>query len=324
MKLSGYRSNGKKYKGKFDDNSTEIEIFENLQSIDLLPLAKAKKLQSLSISNGSLREIDLEPLNGSNIEVLDLSINRLSDVYLDSLTYCKKLKALYLYDNVMWSLDLSPLQYCENLEILDLSQNKLSSIDLEPLENCKKLKVLHLSNNDINEINLTPLKNCLELETLTIQENPMAEDCIIFDEKEFSLTSDFPEDFRKFRELADKESVANKENRKNVEIVFDNDISPRTKNQMEDKHHQEQELRITRFTKIIERSKVLKIKQLASILDLNEKDLLVWLYELPETFSFKINDDKIEFEHSSEMSKHIDILLNSFIEWEDTKEGKRE
>lgn len=67
----------------------------------------------------------------------------------------------------------------------------------------------------------------------------------------------------------------------------------------------------------------MKIKQLAKILDKDEEELLLWLYELPEEFSFKINRDEIEFEHHKEISKHIDFLEESFAKWEESHKNRK-
>ncbi|MCE7737710.1 MAG: hypothetical protein GPJ54_22655 [Candidatus Heimdallarchaeota archaeon] len=79
--------------------------------------------------------------------------------------------------------------------------------------------------------------------------------------------------------------------------------------------------RIETFRKVVLRSAKLRINQLADMLDMEDKALLKWLYDLPEEFGFVVNQDIIEFD-TVKIGDSIDKLLAGFDKVEETKDGK--
>ncbi len=79
--------------------------------------------------------------------------------------------------------------------------------------------------------------------------------------------------------------------------------------------------RVEKFRKIVMRSAKLRIEQLASMLRMEQTDLLDWLYDLPEEFGFVINQDIIEFD-TAKIGDSIDKLLAGFDSVDRTKDGK--
>ncbi|MHA2250481.1 MAG: hypothetical protein ACXAD7_08965 [Candidatus Kariarchaeaceae archaeon] len=75
--------------------------------------------------------------------------------------------------------------------------------------------------------------------------------------------------------------------------------------------------------KIIKRSSKLKVSVLAEMLEMEEKDMLMWLYDLPEEFGFNIADDIIEFDVDN-IDTAIDNLLASYETMEKSKRGKQD
>ncbi len=76
-----------------------------------------------------------------------------------------------------------------------------------------------------------------------------------------------------------------------------------------------------KFKKIIRRSDSLAISELAQLFDMDRVNLLNWLYDLPEEFGFKIEQDVIKFS-IEDIDLHIDALMSSFEKMEDTGSGK--
>ncbi|MHA2252942.1 MAG: ABC transporter substrate-binding protein [Candidatus Kariarchaeaceae archaeon] len=89
------------------------------------------------------------------------------------------------------------------------------------------------------------------------------------------------------------------------------------------REEREQQLRqrIDTFRKIIKRSTTLKLSQLSDMLEMKEKDLMKWLYDLPDDFGFKINQDIVEFD-VVDIDASIDSLIKSFEGMEGNHSGK--
>ncbi|XP_049645779.1 toll-like receptor 6 [Suncus etruscus] len=98
---------------------------------------------------------DLSP----KMEVLDMSQNYITELYLSDLRYLPGLKVLKLSHNKIWCLDFSIFKFNRKLEYLDLSHNQLKNISCHLIPN---LKHLDLSFNDFEA---PPI--CEELGNLT-------------------------------------------------------------------------------------------------------------------------------------------------------------
>ncbi|MHA2253402.1 MAG: cell envelope integrity protein TolA [Candidatus Kariarchaeaceae archaeon] len=81
--------------------------------------------------------------------------------------------------------------------------------------------------------------------------------------------------------------------------------------------------RIEIFRKVVKRTAKLKMEQLSTMLQMEENDLLMWLYNLPEEFGFIINEDIVEFD-VVDIDASIDALITSFEQMETAKQGKLE
>ncbi len=129
----------------------EIAIIGNLPALEYLTLSKC----GLGTTAG------LE--NAKNLQTLDLSNNTIRSI--DSLQHLTGLKKLVLYRNVVE--DLSPLASCTSLSYLDISFNALTT--LSPIYKLSSLNTLYAEENEISEIAFT--EHMSNLEYLSLAHN---------------------------------------------------------------------------------------------------------------------------------------------------------
>jgi len=132
--IDGINTGGKVVQFSVAQDATKIDLDGNqLQSIDLTPLASCTELQILFLSDNQLQNIDLTPLSS-----------------------CTSLEKLHLSDNKLQSIDLAPLASCTKLWLIKIISNKLKSIDLTPLCFHHESQV-HLFDNPLQSLEVTPL-----------------------------------------------------------------------------------------------------------------------------------------------------------------------
>ena len=85
------------------------------------------------------------------LEILDLNINKISELYQNSIKQKLKLSEKYIGKEGL--KDLTKINF-NNLEILNLSKNKISDINILEKVNFKKIKGLHLFYNNISDIKI--------------------------------------------------------------------------------------------------------------------------------------------------------------------------
>lgn len=91
------------------------------------------------------------------VEILDLSINKISAIEDDDFKDYVNLVKLFLSENSIQSISLNAFSTMENLEILDLSHNRLGSLHENLFEFNDKLVDLNLSNNNFMTLYNQPL-----------------------------------------------------------------------------------------------------------------------------------------------------------------------
>jgi len=108
---------------------TEVTLAANeLDYVDLSPLAWCPQLVALSLNGNALLRVDLAPLAA-----------------------CKKLERIWLHGNQLERIDLAPLAACTALRSLYLDKNRLDdvSVDLGPLAQLPTLRSLRLGGNKL-------------------------------------------------------------------------------------------------------------------------------------------------------------------------------
>ena len=119
---------------------------------------KLPEYKALNLSYNNIRNIKgIERANFRNLETLDLSNNKLTDISYLVKTDFPKLKKLWLYNNNI--SDISPLKDIKynDLEILSLNNNSIEDINIFVKVNFTKIIVLDLGNNFISDVSM--LKN---------------------------------------------------------------------------------------------------------------------------------------------------------------------
>ncbi|XP_027929310.1 receptor-like protein 56 isoform X2 [Vigna unguiculata] len=126
-----------------------------LSCLDGLPSLKSLYLRYNSFNTSSLTHVfeSVSPKLRSNLEVIDLSRNYLSNDILASMEGFTSLKELYLSGNLLDS-DLHFQALCssfKNLEVLDLSYNNLNHTDIgSALTGLSSLNSLYLTNSQLS------------------------------------------------------------------------------------------------------------------------------------------------------------------------------
>ncbi|KAL0272277.1 UNVERIFIED_CONTAM: hypothetical protein PYX00_005315 [Menopon gallinae] len=98
-----------------------------------------------------LKLVDIPPNLRSGIEVLDVTFNRIRDIYNTSFENYPYLRILYLTDNSISHIEAGAFDPIPDLEILDLTLNSLHFVP-EALETLTSLKKLMLANNPFVEV----------------------------------------------------------------------------------------------------------------------------------------------------------------------------
>jgi hypothetical protein len=136
--------------------------FFNLEEkfpLDLSPLEKLTNLETLSISEKSLKNFKtLENL--TNLKDLCLSGKAICNI--ESVNKLTKLKTLFISDTQI--TDLDPLRGLNNLQMLIIYDTQIT--DIEPLRELNNLQELHIYNTPL--ANLEPIKGLTNLQKLKL------------------------------------------------------------------------------------------------------------------------------------------------------------
>lgn len=119
------------------------------------------------MEGATLKEVSIiyESPHGKQVETrldpastkLDLFMRAATKVELDSLRNCHNLEIIDLSKNKLESVNLLPLESLENLRQIRLRTNQLKSIDLWSLVGSKNLEQIDLIDNRLLDVNLTPV-----------------------------------------------------------------------------------------------------------------------------------------------------------------------
>ena len=133
---------------------------------------KFMEIEELTLGRVKLNSIDfLENINLDRLRVLNLELNRISDLNIFSKLYLKNLETLNLSNNSITSIDILSKTTMNNLENLYLSRNFIESIDILSRVNFPKLKGLYLSENKISNISILSKVSFLNLNELFLNSN---------------------------------------------------------------------------------------------------------------------------------------------------------
>uniref|UniRef100_A0A182K1S5 LRRCT domain-containing protein n=1 Tax=Anopheles christyi TaxID=43041 RepID=A0A182K1S5_9DIPT len=118
-------------------------------------LERTYKMIGYNCANLNLKEIP-QTLK-SSLEILDLSFNRIRDLYAHSFARYSSIKYLYLFENMVQNLEENTFSSLTNLEAIELSHNALITIPPE-LFQLPVLRNLYVSHNALLNLEQDLLK----------------------------------------------------------------------------------------------------------------------------------------------------------------------
>ncbi|MFW9967032.1 MAG: leucine-rich repeat domain-containing protein [Candidatus Thorarchaeota archaeon] len=149
----------------------EISSQKKLSKVDIEPLAGCDSLESFTLGNSPVHELDLKPIAKKSLKELDLSRLELETIDLSPLSIAG-LESLDLDSNMIREIDLSPLDMtC--LKRISLRNNKISMIDLSVLHSSTAIKEISLKGNSLHSVDLSSLAGKDTLYLLEIHKNPL-------------------------------------------------------------------------------------------------------------------------------------------------------
>ena len=138
----------KEFNDKYETNVEDIDI-------------KALNLKEEYIGNEGLK--DLVEIIFKELEELDLSNNKISDINILEKANFKQLNKLNLSNNKISDINILEKANFKQLNKLNLSHNKISDINILEKVNLKKLKRLDLFDNEIDKEKNNSLLGSLKL-----------------------------------------------------------------------------------------------------------------------------------------------------------------
>lgn len=132
-------------------------------------LERTYKMVGYNCANLNLKEIP--QWLKTNLEILDLSFNRIRDLNVQSFARYESVKYLYLFENMIQNIEEGTFSELSNLEAIDLSFNALKSIPLEIFQ-LPSLRNLYVGHNVLQDLeaDLTALQKPIKapLQVLSI------------------------------------------------------------------------------------------------------------------------------------------------------------
>ena len=162
-----------------DGIATEIKVVPD-KVTDISPVRVWSGLRVLDCggtwnqnSNGQLAE--LAPLEGMNLERLNLTDTKVTDAEMACLKDCKRLTALFLLRTQIGDAGLVHLQDCKDLAVLRLDATRVTDAGLAHLKGCKALTELILPYTQLSGAGLEHLKDCKNLIHLHIDQTSVGD-----------------------------------------------------------------------------------------------------------------------------------------------------
>ncbi len=144
-----------------DSNVGSLNRIEQLEELVLtrnkIKSISAIKLNGLKILKLNENEIETPGFLCDGLEMLDLSQNRIEDIFENSFIHLKKLMVLDLEANGLKYLTKGTFK---GLNELNLKSNKLVDVEPDAFEDLSNLKFLNLSSNRIVTVHFLSLIVC--------------------------------------------------------------------------------------------------------------------------------------------------------------------
>ncbi|KAI6225311.1 hypothetical protein M3Y99_01352500 [Aphelenchoides fujianensis] len=132
------------------------------------------RLKNLFLRNNILRKIDKQTFAKlSNLELLDLSGNKLEIVKRETLSHLKSLEILLVSNNRINAIEDGAFDGLSNLRTLNLAHNELRNITRDTLRGLSNLETLELEGNLIDYIDENAFKHTPKLRLLNLGNNTL-------------------------------------------------------------------------------------------------------------------------------------------------------
>ena len=178
-----------------DKNNSNIKEIKN-DKLDLgcfflgdkglndLKINKMNELKELDLSINNISNIKLfTKIEFVNLEILNLSFNKISDINILEDVNLKQLKELYLNYNQIIDIKVLEKVKFNKIKIINLSHNQISDITILENVNFKELKELNLYYNKISDIKVFEKVNFEKLEALYLSYNQITDTYLLKDVK---------------------------------------------------------------------------------------------------------------------------------------------
>ncbi|CAH0557026.1 unnamed protein product [Brassicogethes aeneus] len=151
-----------------------LDISRN-QISEILPgtLDKNRELQVIDASHNGLVQLSSTFFGLKNLQILDLTKNRLKHIDTDILNSLTSLKELKASKNFIQELKQGAFNSLQHLKTLDLDNNELEFIEPHAIRALPLLKSLKLSKNKLKELPNSAFSNLPLLQKAELQENQL-------------------------------------------------------------------------------------------------------------------------------------------------------
>ncbi|XP_062923648.1 extracellular matrix protein 2 [Mobula hypostoma] len=136
---------------------TDITMNCNNAKLTQIPPLRDLEIKRFHLAGNSITAIPAEAFNGvPNLELIDLSRNRIASSYIDQAAFkkLKKLERLYLDGNLLFRI---PPRLPRTLVELKVNENLLQQLDEQTFHGLSKIVNLELEGNKLSESNVQPL-----------------------------------------------------------------------------------------------------------------------------------------------------------------------
>ncbi|XP_053686127.1 nyctalopin-like [Sabethes cyaneus] len=144
-------------------------------SLEVVPIQLNPEVRHINLSSNAISNVHFTLGFYNQLEVLDISHNRLDTLGSKNFEAQEKLRTLNLSDNVLVSLLKDSFRGLQRLDILLLNDNRIEKIHPTAFQGLNSLRILDLSNNQLvsfEEVVLMPLGT---LERLNLRNNQLLE-----------------------------------------------------------------------------------------------------------------------------------------------------
>ena len=131
-------------------------------------------LRQIDLSGNDIHEVLLETVSYQNLELLDLSHNRIVSIDDGVMETLPHLESLYLQNNDLSELSPRTLSGLKALSVLDLSHNRIQVVKDKVFSDLEYLQELNLAGNGVQQIRDDSFLGLKNLRTLNLGDNRLA------------------------------------------------------------------------------------------------------------------------------------------------------